>query len=224
MIAGILRDHDSDAMARTSDLRPLSAILSATLLLSACAPSAPPGSPAQDAPPPSSAADAPVDTPPVAPEAPVPGRSSQYTDLDTCSVIASTPEEAGYRVTECAGPDGYLLRRVELDARENLELRKDGGDFVSLELPALVDGVFNSLGERVEWRGLQRDGGFVADALVVRFAVSNMPDDPMTDTSYLLVARLTAPGPCVVAMVEPGTEQNERARAIADAGSDCLRR
>lgn len=87
-------------------------------------------------------------------------------------------------------------------------------------LSALVaNGAFNALGKTIEWRG---DDASRPDALVVRMNVANGSEPGRPDISRIAVVRLTGT-PCVIAVVQPGPQQNEKARAIADAGNqECL--
>lgn len=149
-------------------------------------------------------------------------RTSVYTELDECPVLVDTPEEAGYRVQECEGPGGFKLRLVTADARDNLMIQAPGGEFVSLGLPELVNGAFGTVRPRVEWRGLERTA-FVPDVLVARYMVAEDPSDPSRETAYLVVARLTAPGPCVAARVSPSPTQSDEARELADSTPECKR-
>ena len=155
------------------------------------------------------------------PASEAPGEPPRYTRLTGCTLTRSAPEEAGFFERECGGEGGYRLRRTESDLRENLiVLSPDGGEH-SLELPALANGAFSSLGERVEWRGTTGPDGFAPEALIVRHSVMEDPDPAVPEVSYLVVARL-APPVCVVARVPPGPGQNARARELADAGGTCL--
>ena len=155
------------------------------------------------------------DTPP-APDA----RRSVYTELDDCPVLVDTPEEAGYRVQECEGPGGFKVRLVTADARDNLMIQAPSGEFISLRLPELVNGAFGTVRPRVEWRGLE-GAAFAPDALVARYMVAEDPSDPARETAYLVVARLTAPGPCVAARVSPSPTQSDEARELADSAPAC---
>lgn len=144
----------------------------------------------------------------------------RYTRLTGCTLTRSAPDEAGFFEHECPGEGGYRLRHVEADLREDLVVLAAGGAEHDLGLTMLARGAFNSLGETVEWRGDAPAGGFAPAALIVRQTVMEDPDPNVPEVSYLVVARLT-PRPCVVGRVPPGPEQNQRARALADADRPC---
>lgn len=149
-------------------------------------------------------------------------RTSRYLDIADCPVVIAKPDEAGYRVTECPAPAGYALRVSEADGRLNLLVRRPGaGDFTSLRLPERAGGAFSRLGARVEWRGRGEGGAFAPDVLVARYITAPDPSDPARETQHLVVARLAAPGPCVIAFVPPGATQSDDARAAADATAPC---
>jgi hypothetical protein len=150
-----------------------------------------------------------------------PERQFRYTRLTDCTLTRSAPEEAGFFEHECPGEGGYRLRHVESDLRENLVVLPPGGGEHDLELPALAAGAFSSTGDTVEWRGETGTHGFAPTALIVRQSAVEDPDPDISEVSYLVVARL-APTPCVIARVPPGPDQNERARAAADEGGECL--
>lgn len=149
-----------------------------------------------------------------------PGRAFRYTGVAECPVLESNPEEAGYYLSECPGEGGYKLRVSESDLRQTVAVIAPGGAETQLDLAAVTGGGFSTLGDRVEWRGEERDGAFAPDALIVRHDVVTNPEGNET-VSYLVAVRL-APAPCVVARITPGPEQNARARAAADTGGACL--
>jgi hypothetical protein len=109
---------------------------------------------------------------------------------------------------------------TESDLRQGLELISDGGERTNLRLSELVaDGAFNRLGPRIEWRGVIASK---PDMLVVRLFVADGAEPAKPDRSLLAVARLQ-PRPCVVAIVQPGRQQSDQARRIADsAPGPCL--
>jgi hypothetical protein len=170
---------------------------------------------------------APERTPAGAPTAvasnPAPDEPFRYTHLsgDGCTVIESVPDEAGYFVEECAGEGGYRLRHSEADLRQDLVVLAPGGGEHELGLTTMAGGAFNSLGDTVEWRGEAEGGRFTPTALIVRQGVQEDIEANRPDVSYLVVVRLRD-RPCVVARIRPGSSQNERARAAADAPGECL--
>ncbi|HYM85275.1 MAG TPA: hypothetical protein VET30_00930 [Pseudoxanthomonas sp.] len=152
-------------------------------------------------------------------------RNSLYSELKDCRLMEAKPDEAGYRLSECSGPAGHVLRVIESDGRFNVMVQVPGSSFTSLRLSELGGGAFSELGQRVEWRGKSEGNAFVPDVLVLRYAVADDPRNPSHDTSYLVPVALTGKGrPCVAALIRPGPDQSEQARRIADGASGCLAR
>lgn len=145
----------------------------------------------------------------------------RYTSLANCTLLRSAPEEGGFFEHECPGEGGYRLRHVEADLRENIVVLSPDGTEHGLGLPALANGAFSSTGDTVEWRGEAKSETFVPRALIVRQSAMEDPNPAVPEVSYLVVAKL-GKEPCVVARIAPGPDQNERARAAADAGGECL--
>lgn len=136
------------------------------------------------------------------------GRTSRFAPLsaDHCPQISVDKESGGW-TRACPAVDGKILSWTSSDAREDLIVGQ-----ADLKLNQRVaKGAFSSLGSTVEWRG---PTGEPADILVVRVNVAQ-PDSEKPDVSKLAVVRLD-PKPCVAAVVEPGPEQNAKAREIAD--------
>ena len=179
----------------------------------AAAPTAPPLEPAAE-----------VTTPP-----PGNARSSVYTGLEDCRLFEARPDEAGYRLSECKGPAGHVLRVIESDGRFNVMVQVPGGRLTSLRLSELGGGAFSQLGERIEWRG-QASGEagsgetFVPDVLVLRHAVADDVSRPSHHTSYLVLVALGGKAACVAGRIKPGAGQGEQARRLADAAPGCLAR
>ncbi len=159
---------------------------------------------------------------PTLPPVEIPVRSSEFTTLDpaTCRIIEDNRDEGPYWRRRCRGGRGYSVEWTESDLRQGLELISDGGERTNLRLSELVaDGAFNRLGPRIEWRGVIASK---PDMLVVRLFVADGAEPAKPDRSLLAVARLQ-PRPCVVAIVQPGRQQSDQARRIADsAPGPCL--
>lgn len=145
-------------------------------------------------------------------------RQSSYTRLDAagCRLLEQNLDEAGYSRWLCPGQAGWSVELTESDLRQDLELIAPSGQRTPLELTRRVArGAFNDLGATAEWRG---PSAARPDTLIVRMNVAQPEHPPRPDISRLAVIRLTAP-PCLIAIVEPGAAQNERARAVADAST-----
>ena len=149
-----------------------------------------------------------------------PDRAFRYTSVADCKVLESNPEEAGYFRYECPGEGGYKLQVIESDLRQTAQVIAPGGRGTALNLSAVTGGGFSTLGRNVEWRGVEKEGVFVPDALILRHEVVTDPEGRDT-ISYLVAVKLTGT-PCVVARIGPETNQNVSARAAADAGGACL--
>lgn len=154
-----------------------------------------------------------------APAPVVPGRTSQFTPLDsaTCKLLEENKDEGPYWRRRCEGVGGYAVEWTESDLRQGLDVIAPGGRKTSLDLSSKVaNGAFNQLGPRIEWRGPAGDG---PDSLIVRIGVAR--PEGGADRSLLAVARLS-PTPCIVAVVKPGATQNADAQAKADTPGACL--
>lgn len=149
------------------------------------------------------------------------GAEYRYTQLSSCTLTQSVPEEAGFTEHECPGEGGYRLRLTESDLRQNVHVLAPAGGEHDLALPALADGTFSSVGGTIEWRGETAGGAFTPRALILRQSAMEDPNPGVPEASYLVVARLI-PSPCVVARIAPGPNQNARARAAADRDGGCL--
>ena len=140
---------------------------------------------------------------------------SVYTELSEarCRIVEENREEGPYWLRRCRGHAGWRLDWSDSDLRQGLTLISPQGRETELSLSDLVaKGAFNSIGKTVEWRGaaLARP-----QALIVRMSVANGVEPRLPDISRLAVVRLTQ-RPCLVAVIEPGAGQNDRAREIAD--------
>jgi hypothetical protein len=151
-----------------------------------------------------------------------PPRVSAFTDLtvEKCRIVEENKEEGPYWLRRCPGHAGWQLEWSDSDLRQGIDLISPAGRKTELRLSDLVaKGAFNSLGQKIEWRG---DNPGAPEALIVRMNVANGADPRLADISRLAVVRLTET-PCLVAVVEPGARQNERAREFADGASgECI--
>jgi hypothetical protein len=134
-------------------------------------------------------------------------------DPDKCRLIEQNLEEGGWWRRLCEGAAGYKLELSESDLRQDIEVIPADGRRSELGLSDIVaNGAFNSLGKTAEWRGADPAR---PEALIVRLGVASDPEGKKPDVSNLVVVRLKAPA-CIVAVVPPGSGQNEAARKIAD--------
>ena len=142
--------------------------------------------------------------------------SSVYTDLSDakCKTLESNPDEGGSYLGECAGIGGYKLHVVEGDLRQTINVIAPPGKKFELNLWGFFGG-FSSVGGKAEWRRK----GKVPVALIVRYNVSENPEDSTKITSYLMVSKITPEAVCVTAVIKPGRGQNTEARKMADLAS-----
>ena len=141
---------------------------------------------------------------------------SVYTSLGekNCKTLKSNPDEGGSYLGECRGTAGYKLQLLEGDLRQSLNLLGPGGDKTELNLWN-ISGGFSSLGENAEWR-LK---GKKPIALIVRFNVSENPENSSMITSYLVVIKLVKGSACITDAVKPTRSHNADARRAADASA-----
>ena len=142
-------------------------------------------------------------------------RQSVFTKLEpkACRMVEENLGPGPYWIRRCKGPAGWRLDWSEDDLREDLTLIAPDGRETELRLNELVaNGAFDSLGATIEWRGR---AATKPDMLIVRTSVANAASPGGPDISRLAVVRLTG-RPCVIAIVDPGPKQNQKARELAD--------
>ena len=141
---------------------------------------------------------------------------SIYTSTKTssCRTILSTSEGAGSYIGECMGIGGYKVRLIEGDIRQTLDIITPGKRKFELNFWHIFSS-FSSVGDKIEWRMK----GKQPVALIARYNVAD-PENSQKSTSYLLVSRIGINGACVTDVIEPGPDQNEKARKLADQAAD----
>jgi hypothetical protein len=141
---------------------------------------------------------------------------SFYTDISEkkCKLIAPSGEPEDDGGLSCHGPAGYSLLALSNDLRATVNVVTPDGTETPLEFYNVITGHFSTLGPRAEWR-VGNDG--IPYALIVRVSASEDPEDPRKKTSYLAVARIGTEAICVTDRIDPGPDDNARARAAADA-------
>lgn len=153
--------------------------------------------------------------------------NSIYTDLaaEKCKTIEANEEDAGWYVGECAGVGDFKLEVTEGDLRQSINvLNKSNGEKWELDLISKVSNGFSALGEKAEWRVKTVKGKQTPVALIVRYNVSEDPEDSTIITSYLIVSRINSESTCITNIVKPMNNQNEKARQFADnaSGTPCV--
>ena len=139
--------------------------------------------------------------------------TSSYTSLreKNCKTLRSTPNEGGSYLGECRGVGGYKLQVLEGDLRQSINVIGPKRKKTELNLWN-ISGGFSSLGEQAEWRM----NGKTPVALIVRFNVSEVPEDSSKITSYLVVIKITKDAICITEALKPTRSHNFEARRAAD--------
>ncbi len=139
--------------------------------------------------------------------------TSVYTHLTEkkCKTLKSFPDEGGSYLGECPGVGGYKLHLLEGDLRQSINIIDPKRKKTELSLWN-ISGGFSSLGEQAEWRMK----GKTPVALIVRFNVSEVPEDSSKITSYLVVIKITKDEICVTEALKPTRSHNFEARRAAD--------
>ncbi len=139
--------------------------------------------------------------------------TSVYTSLaeKECKTLESHSDEGGWYLGECPGVAGYKLQVREGDLRQSIDIIDPKGKKTELNLSS-VSGGFSSLGPTAEWRMK----GKTPVALIVRFNVSEDPDDSSKITSYLVVVKISKGATCITAALKPTRSHNFEARRTAD--------
>lgn len=139
--------------------------------------------------------------------------TSVYTNLDGkgCKTLESNPNEGGSFLGECKGVAGYKLQPLEGDLRQSINVIDPKGKKTELNFWN-ISGGFSSLGEQAEWRMK----GKTPVAFIVRFNVSENPEDSSKTTSYLVVVKISKESVCVTHALKPTRSHNFEARRAAD--------
>lgn len=144
--------------------------------------------------------------------------SSVYTTLrqKDCKKIDNPDLDDDVYNGLCPGVGGYMLEVVEGDGRSMMIVRSPKGGYIDLRLDEAVSQAFSWFGEKAEWRVAAKEPTKPV-ALIFRFETSQ-PDHPTQpgNRSFLVVVKLTSTDICVTNAVEPGRDQNQRARELAD--------
>jgi hypothetical protein len=143
----------------------------------------------------------------------VAAQESVYTSLaeKQCKTLELKEDEA-YSRGSCAGVGGYKLEVVESDLRQTVDVVAPNGKKSPLDFQGNVSAMFSAVGQKAEWRARQGK----PYALIVRFNVSENPDDTTKKTSYLVVAKISPEGSCITGVVNPSATANADAQRLAD--------
>ncbi len=147
---------------------------------------------------------------------------SVYTNLDTksCKTLESSVDEAGWYLGECRGIGGYRLQVTEGDIRQSINVIAPNKKKFELDFFRNVSTAFSSVGAKAEWRVIRsKDKTVTPMALIVRYHVSENPDDSSILTSYLVVSKITKNEICITNVVKSSAKANVEARKLADAST-----
>lgn len=147
---------------------------------------------------------------------------SMYTDLteDRCETV-KVDEETGSSEQRCPGTAGYDLVVLDDDSRVSVTVVTPDGKEHPLDYWTVVTHAFSSLGEKAEWRVVQKEGRTVPVSLIVR--VRSVDPATSRPLSFLAVAKITPESICVTDVIPSSPTANEEARRAADsaAGRPC---
>lgn len=137
-----------------------------------------------------------------------------YTSLesDKCKTLEIDVQSES-STQECAGFAGYRVFVDEGDLRQNIRIKTPEGKEHSLELWSVVGSGFSSLGPKLEWR-LKSGKPF---ALILRFNLSENPEDASKITSYLVIVKITDKIICATQKIPPSANANLLAQKAAEA-------
>ena len=143
--------------------------------------------------------------------------TSVYTSLaeKKCKTLESHADEGGWYLGECPGVAGYKLQVREGDLRQSINVIDPKGKKTELNF-SNVSGGFSSLGPTAEWRMK----GKTPAALIVRFNVSEDPEDSSKITSYLVVVKISKAEICITDALRPTRSHNFEARRAADTSTE----
>ena len=148
-------------------------------------------------------------------------QESVYTDLTEkqCKTLAVNEAEQSSRQS-CAGVGGYKLEVVENDLRQTVDVVAPNGKKSPLDFQSNISALFSSVGQKAEWRTRKTGASVTPYALIVRFSVSENPDDATKKTSYLVVAKVAPTGSCITDVVGPSPTANADAQGLADEATN----
>lgn len=142
---------------------------------------------------------------------------SMYTSLNEpeCVVTEHNENEGEFYKARCPGVGGYALDFLEGDLRQSLNVIDPAGHEHQLKFWN-VSAAFSSLGKLAEWRVTKVNGKTKPLAMIVRFNVSEDPEQTEKVTSYLVVSKIADTEICVTDVVNPAPDANVQARILAD--------
>jgi len=146
---------------------------------------------------------------------------SSYTSVKEKDCTTLETHEAG-SVQSCPKFGDIKVKVIEGDLRQTITLNRKGTDY-PLNFLETVSANWSELGPKIEWRYKTGKSGNPV-GIIVRLNVSENPEKPQKKTSYLVVSKITTDNICVVGKVSPQSNQNQKARTMAEQSADmsCL--
>jgi hypothetical protein len=136
-------------------------------------------------------------------------------------VIEVDPGPGESSTQRCPGVAGYKLLILEGDLRQSISVIKPDGSKHDLDFWSKVGGGgFSYVGPRAEWRVKRHKGKIIPVALIVRYEVSEVADNPNKKSSYLAVTKITPAQICLTDSVGPSPNMNVEARRLADSSAN----
>ena len=148
--------------------------------------------------------------------------TSSYTSIEQKDCTTLDSDNMG-SVQECESFLDIGVKVIESDIRQSIILIRNEKEY-DLAFSSTVSPAFSSLGLKVEWRHEQGNSENLK-GMIVRFDVSDDPENIEKVSSYLIVSKIIKDEICVVAKIFPQKQQNEIAREILDTEEElpCLK-
>jgi len=148
-----------------------------------------------------------------------PNADSIYTELSDkiCKDRTPEPDSGAIYAADCPGTAGYKVYFSASDHSQLLSLTDPAGRETNLPFPRIVSSAAGFvLGDKIEWRMDSKNKDAKPYALIVRINKFIDPEDFNKTEKYLAVVNLRSDRPCVTDLVPGSTDQNLKARQLAD--------
>ena len=141
---------------------------------------------------------------------------SIYTELS--GPPCSKEQETGMVTSEhrCPGVAGYQLLVTNVDERQSVTVITPDKRQFDLGLSGICKGGFCSVGQKAEWRVVEKSSTPIA--LIVRINCQSL-EVPTKTISYLSVSKITENEICVTDWIPPAKDANVKARVAADSSA-----
>jgi hypothetical protein len=151
--------------------------------------------------------------------------ASTYTNINACR-ITDYDKETGASSRICRGISGFDIKVLFDDDRMSIDLIFPDKNQHPLDYWGVATTSFSQLGEKAEWRTIQKNGIKVPIALIVKINSTQQQNvlKPKS-VALLVVAKIQGNSTCVTDIVEASRPSaNKEARARADQAQDkpCL--